>query len=73
MEITNINKSMKRYYPVSDESIAQLSSHFKIHNFPAKYLFIRGGFIDRNVRADALQSFFTGIYFITRRIPVCSK
>ncbi len=49
MEISNISKSMKRYYPVSDESIAQLSSHFKIHNFPAKYLFIRGGFIDRNV------------------------
>ena len=31
MEITNISKSMKRYYPVSDESIAQLSSNFKIH------------------------------------------
>ena len=24
-------------------------------------------------RADALQSFFAGIYFITRRIPVCIK
>lgn len=45
----NIRKSIKRHYPVSDTSIAQLCAHFKVHHFPARHLIIRGGIIDRNV------------------------
>lgn len=49
MDINNIRNSIKKYYPVTDESIEQLSRHFKIHHFPAKHIIIRGGIIDRNV------------------------
>lgn len=48
-EMENIRKSIKRHYPISDASIAQLCAHFKVHHFPARYLIIRGGIIDRNV------------------------
>lgn len=48
-EMENIRKSIKRHYPVSDASIAQLCAHFKVHHFPARHLIIRGGIIDRNV------------------------
>lgn len=49
MYFYNIIKSIRSYYPVSDESINQLIEHFTVHYFPAKYLIIRGGVIDRNV------------------------
>lgn len=49
MDISNITKSIKLYYPVSDESIGQLVKHFTVHHFPARHLIIRGGIIDRNV------------------------
>ena len=49
MTFPNIIKSIKSYYPVSDESINQLIEHFTVHYFPAKHLIIRGGIIDRNV------------------------
>lgn len=49
MTFSNIIKSIKSYYPVSDESINQLVKHFTVHSFPAKHLIIRGGIIDRNV------------------------
>lgn len=49
MEINNIKKSIKRYYPVSDESIDLLCRHFKPQHFPAKHLIIQEGIIDRNV------------------------
>lgn len=48
-EITNIVGKIRSYYPVSDESIAMLSRHFKRHTFPPKYTIIQGGIIDRNV------------------------
>lgn len=48
-EISNIRKSIKSHYPVSDESIDLLGKHFRKHLFPAKHLIIRGGIIDRNV------------------------
>lgn len=49
MTFPNIIKSIKSYYPVSDESINQLIEHFTVHYFPSKHLIIRGGIIDRNV------------------------
>lgn len=49
MEISNIRKSIKRYYPVSDSSIDELSRHFRMHEFPARHLIIQSNFIDRNV------------------------
>ncbi|MCD7816717.1 MAG: Crp/Fnr family transcriptional regulator [Bacteroides sp.] len=49
MHFQNIIKSIKRYYPVSGDSVRQLVEHFTQHHFPAKYLIIRGGIIDRNV------------------------
>lgn len=49
MYFYNIIKSIRSYYPVSDESINQLIEHFTVHHFPAKHLIIRGGVIDRNV------------------------
>ena len=49
MYFYNIIKSIRSYYPVSDESINQLIEHFTVHHFPAKYLIIRGEVIDRNV------------------------
>ena len=49
MSFQNIIKSIRRYYPVSDGSVSQLTDNFTIHNFPAKHLIIRGGIIDRNV------------------------
>ncbi|MDN0052774.1 cyclic nucleotide-binding domain-containing protein [Bacteroides caecigallinarum] len=49
MTFPNIIKSIKSYYPVSDESINQLIEHFTVHYFPAKHLIIRGSIIDRNV------------------------
>lgn len=49
MTFLNIIKSIKSYYPVSDESINQLVKYFTTHHFPAKHLIIRGGIIDRNV------------------------
>lgn len=49
MPFQNIIKSIRRYYPVSDDSVSQLTDNFTIHNFPAKHLIIRGGIIDRNV------------------------
>lgn len=48
-EISNIRKSIKSHYPVSDESIDLLGKHFRKHLFPAKHLIIRGCIIDRNV------------------------
>ena len=45
----NIIKSIREYYPVSDESINLLIKHFTLHQYPSKYLIIRGGIIDRNV------------------------
>lgn len=49
MPFQNIIKSIRNYYPVSDESINLLVGHFTAHCFPAKHLIIRGGVIDRNV------------------------
>lgn len=37
-EISNIRKSIKSHYPVSDESIDLLGKHFRKHLFPAKHL-----------------------------------
>lgn len=49
MDIENIRRSIKSYYPVSDESIDMLAGYFTVHHFPARHLIIRGGIIDRNV------------------------
>ena len=49
MDITNIRRGIQRYYPVTEASIRLLSSYFTEHRFPAKYLVIRGGIIDRHV------------------------
>lgn len=38
MPFQNIIKSIRRYYPVSDDSVSQLTDNFTIHNFPAKHL-----------------------------------
>lgn len=45
----NIIKRIRQYYPVSDESIAELASHFKKLELPRKHLLIEGGKLDRNV------------------------
>ena len=45
----NIVASIKRYYPVSDKTIEELSSHFEVLKLPRKHLLIEGGKLDRNV------------------------
>lgn len=45
----NIIKSIKKRYPVSDNSIRLLTSNFEEHLFPAKTHIIKGNKFDRNV------------------------
>lgn len=45
----NIINGIRRYYPVSDASLALLFSKMKKAELPKKHLLIRGGVIDRHV------------------------
>lgn len=45
----NLIASLRRYYPVSDESIEQLAAHFTVLKLPRKHLLIEAGKLDRNV------------------------
>lgn len=38
----NIIKNIRRYYPVSDQSIQELAAHFTVLELPRKHLFIEG-------------------------------
>ena len=45
----NIINSIRKFYPVSDESIAELTGHFTPLFLPKKHLLIKGGVLDRHV------------------------
>ena len=45
----NIINSIRKYYPVSDNSIEELTSHFTKLLLPKRHMLIRGGIIDRHV------------------------
>ena len=45
----NIVRTIRAYYPVSDEALAALTHGFEKQVFPAKTLIIRAGQFDRQV------------------------
>ena len=45
----NIINSIRKFYPVSDESVAELTGHFTPLFLPKKHLLIKGGVLDRHV------------------------
>lgn len=45
----NIISSIKRSYPMNDQSIEELTKKFIVHNFPKRELIIKGGVLDRRV------------------------
>lgn len=48
-EYSNIINSIRKFYPVSDESIEELTGHFTPLVLPKKHLLIKGGVLNRHV------------------------
>lgn len=67
----NIINGIRRYYPVSDASLALLFSKMKKAELPKKHLLIRGGVIDRHVyfieKGSAVHS------HLCRVLPLCDR